>query len=70
MSKKDTELSQGIDDNKNKLNAVNEDIESVKASVKNLSDKHTNDINNVNESIKTVVADVLKLQNVDNKYSA
>ena len=70
LSKKDTELSQGIDDNKNKLNAVNEDIESVKASVKNLSDKHTNDINNVNESINTVVADVLKLQNVDNKYSA
>lgn len=70
LSKKDTELSQGIDDNKNKLNAVNADIESVKASVKNLSDKHNNDINNVNESINTVVADVLKLQNVDNKYSA
>lgn len=70
LSKKDTELSQGIDDNKNKLNAVNADIESVNASVKNLSDKHTNDINNVNKSINTVVADVLKLQNVDNKYSA
>lgn len=70
LSKKDTELSQSIDDTKNKLNAVNEDIESVKASVKNLSDKHTNDINNVKESISAVAADVLKLQNVDNKYSA
>lgn len=70
LSKKDTELSQGIDDNKNKLDAVNADIESVKASIKNLSDKHTEDINNVKESINTVSADVLKLQNVDNKYSA
>lgn len=55
LSKKDTELSQGI--------------ESVKASVKKLSDKHTKDIDNVKKSINTVYADVEKFQNVDNKYS-
>lgn len=63
LSKKNTELS-------NKLDAVNADIEFVNSSIKNLSDKHTEDINNVKESINTVSADVLKLQNVDNKYSA